>query len=221
MSTSGRQWHVLIAGAGPTGLVLALWLTRLGASVRIVDPAAEPGTTSRALAVQARTLELYQQMGLAAEVVERGLRLTAVNMWAHGVHAARVDLVDIGQGQSPFPYALDLSAGPSARASSSSTCAARASRSNAAPGSSTSTITRPERRPGSRARTEPPRRARRATSRVATGRTPRCASSWASDFRGARTVACSTSRTLRSGVPSQTTSFRRASTRPICSRCFP
>ncbi len=106
MSTPGRQCDVLIAGAGPTGLVLALWLTRLGASVRIVDPAAEPGTTSRALAVQARTLELYQQMGLAAEVVERGLRLTAVNMWAHGVHAARVDLVDIGQGQSPFPYAL-------------------------------------------------------------------------------------------------------------------
>jgi 2-polyprenyl-6-methoxyphenol hydroxylase-like FAD-dependent oxidoreductase len=30
---------VLIAGAGPTGLVLALWLTRLGVKVRIVDKA--------------------------------------------------------------------------------------------------------------------------------------------------------------------------------------
>jgi 2-polyprenyl-6-methoxyphenol hydroxylase-like FAD-dependent oxidoreductase len=49
---------VLIAGAGPTGLVLALWLTKLGVKVRIVDKTAEPGTTSRALAVQARTLEL-------------------------------------------------------------------------------------------------------------------------------------------------------------------
>ena len=56
---------VLIAGAGPTGLVLALWLTKLGVSVRIVDKTAEPGTTSRALAVHARTLELYQQLGLA------------------------------------------------------------------------------------------------------------------------------------------------------------
>jgi 2-polyprenyl-6-methoxyphenol hydroxylase-like FAD-dependent oxidoreductase len=43
--------------------VLALWLTRLGVRVRIVDKTAEPGTTSRALAVQARTLELYCQVG--------------------------------------------------------------------------------------------------------------------------------------------------------------
>ncbi len=50
------QTDVLIIGAGPTGLVLALWLTKLGAKVRIVDKTAEPGTTSRALAVQARTL---------------------------------------------------------------------------------------------------------------------------------------------------------------------
>ena len=44
---------VLIVGAGPTGLVLALWLTKLGVAVRIIDKTAEPGTTSRALAVQA------------------------------------------------------------------------------------------------------------------------------------------------------------------------
>lgn len=50
---------VLIVGAGPTGLVLALWLTKQGVSVRIIDKTAEPGTTSRALAVHARTLELY------------------------------------------------------------------------------------------------------------------------------------------------------------------
>jgi flavin-dependent dehydrogenase len=48
---------VLIVGAGPTGLVMALWLTKLGMKVRIIDKTAEPGTTSRALAVQARTLE--------------------------------------------------------------------------------------------------------------------------------------------------------------------
>ena len=67
---------VLIVGAGPTGLVLALWLTRLGIRVRIVDKTAEPGTTSRALAVQARTLELYQQIGLADAVVSRGRKMT-------------------------------------------------------------------------------------------------------------------------------------------------
>ena len=41
-----RDTDVLIVGAGPTGLVLALWLTRLGVRVRIVDKTAQPGTTS-------------------------------------------------------------------------------------------------------------------------------------------------------------------------------
>ena len=50
--------EVLIVGAGPTGLVLALWLTKLGVKVRIVDKTAEPGTTSRALAVHANTRTL-------------------------------------------------------------------------------------------------------------------------------------------------------------------
>jgi 2-polyprenyl-6-methoxyphenol hydroxylase-like FAD-dependent oxidoreductase len=62
-ASSIRDTDALIIGAGPTGLVLALWLTRLGVRVRIVDKTAEPGTTSRALAVQARTLELYSQIG--------------------------------------------------------------------------------------------------------------------------------------------------------------
>jgi glycine/D-amino acid oxidase-like deaminating enzyme len=70
---------VLIVGAGPTGLVLALWLTRLGVRVRIIDKTSEPGTTSRALAVQARTLELYRQVGLADAVVARGRKMTAVS----------------------------------------------------------------------------------------------------------------------------------------------
>jgi 2-polyprenyl-6-methoxyphenol hydroxylase-like FAD-dependent oxidoreductase len=50
----------LIIDAGPMGLVLALWLSKLVIKVRIVDKTAEPGTTSRALAVQARNLELYR-----------------------------------------------------------------------------------------------------------------------------------------------------------------
>jgi 2-polyprenyl-6-methoxyphenol hydroxylase-like FAD-dependent oxidoreductase len=102
--SSSSQTEVLVVGAGPTGLVLALWLKRLGVGVRIVDKTTEPGTTSRALAVHARTLELYRQMGLADDVVERGLRFAAINLWAHGTHAGRVDFSDIGQGLSPFPY---------------------------------------------------------------------------------------------------------------------
>ncbi len=102
----GAQTEVLIAGAGPTGLILALWLRRAGIAVRIVDKAAEPGTTSRALAVHARTLESYRQLDLADEVVSRGLDMRAVNLWVRGEHAARVVLGDIGKGLSPFPFVV-------------------------------------------------------------------------------------------------------------------
>ena len=61
--------EVLVVGAGPTGLALALWLKRFGVAVRIVDNDDGPGETSRALVVHARTLEFYRQLGIADEVI--------------------------------------------------------------------------------------------------------------------------------------------------------
>ena len=92
---------VLIVGAGPTGLVLALWLTKLGVKVRILDKTAEPGTTSRALAVQARTLELYRQLDLAEAVVKHGHKVPAVNLWVKGEPAARLPFEKIGSDLTP------------------------------------------------------------------------------------------------------------------------
>jgi 2-polyprenyl-6-methoxyphenol hydroxylase-like FAD-dependent oxidoreductase len=105
-SSSIRDPGVLIVGAGPTGLVLALWLTRLGVPVRIIDETASSGTTSRAVAVQARTLELYRQVGLSDEIVKQGRRATAVNLWVAGKKTAHAAFGDMGAGLSPFPYAL-------------------------------------------------------------------------------------------------------------------
>src|SRR5438034_5056903 len=101
-----HETDVLIVGAGPTGLVLALWLSRLGIRVRVVDKTAEPGTTSRALAVQARTLEFYRQVGLADAVVARGRKMTTINLWKTGRHVAHVVVGNMGADLSPFPYAL-------------------------------------------------------------------------------------------------------------------
>jgi 2-polyprenyl-6-methoxyphenol hydroxylase-like FAD-dependent oxidoreductase len=98
--------QILIVGAGPTGLNLALWLTRLGVRVRIIDKVAEPGTTSRALVVHARTLEFYRQLGIADEVVAKGHKFEAVNLWVKSQRVGHVDLGALGQGQSPFPYML-------------------------------------------------------------------------------------------------------------------
>src|SRR5438067_3526985 len=98
MQTSSTNTDVLIAGAGPTGLVLALWLTRLGVRVRIIDKTEEPGTTSRAVGVQARTLELYDQVGLAGAVVEGGRHVLAVNLWVAGQHVSHAVLGEMSAG---------------------------------------------------------------------------------------------------------------------------
>lgn len=100
------QTDVLIVGAGPTGLVLALWLTRLGVRVRIIDKSTESGTTSRALGVQARTLEFYQQLGIADDVIASGRRVTGANFWARKHQLARVAIGNVGAGSSPFPFLL-------------------------------------------------------------------------------------------------------------------
>ena len=105
MPLRGRL-DALIVGAGPTGLVLALWMTRLGARVRIIDKTSEPGTTSRAVAVQARTLEFYAQFGIADAVVRDGRRLEAANLWVDGSHVAHLQFGAMGEGISPFPYGL-------------------------------------------------------------------------------------------------------------------
>ncbi|HET6618263.1 MAG TPA: FAD-dependent oxidoreductase [Gemmatimonadota bacterium] len=98
--------HVLIVGAGPTGLALALWLTRAGIPVRIIDRAAEPGTTSRALAVQVRTLEYYRQLGIAEAVIEEGVKIAGINFWVRGARAARVPFKDLGKGLTPYSFVL-------------------------------------------------------------------------------------------------------------------
>jgi 2-polyprenyl-6-methoxyphenol hydroxylase-like FAD-dependent oxidoreductase len=87
-------------------LVLALWLTKFAVSVRIIDKLAASGTTSRALAVQGRTLEFYQQFGLAQAVVDHGHKVAAVNLWVKAKPAARIRLENLGQGLTPFPVPI-------------------------------------------------------------------------------------------------------------------
>src|SRR5262249_31089147 len=103
-ASANAETDVLIIGAGPTGLVLALWLTHWGVRVRIIDKTAEPGTTSRALAVQARTLELYDQLGLADAVVKRSRAALAANLWVTGKQRAHLAFGDMGAGISPYSY---------------------------------------------------------------------------------------------------------------------
>jgi 2-polyprenyl-6-methoxyphenol hydroxylase-like FAD-dependent oxidoreductase len=100
--------QVLIVGAGPTGLVLALWLARAGTPFRLIDKSSGPGQASRAMAVQARTLEFYRQLGIADEVVAAGFRLDRVHIRNRTRELAVVWLGGVGGGISPFPFVLSL-----------------------------------------------------------------------------------------------------------------
>jgi 2-polyprenyl-6-methoxyphenol hydroxylase-like FAD-dependent oxidoreductase len=99
---------VLVVGAGPTGLMLANQLGRRGVRALIVDRHSGPAQQSRAMAVQARTLEIYSKLGIAERALELGRRGNAANMWAEGKWSARIPLGDIGKSISPFPFVLML-----------------------------------------------------------------------------------------------------------------
>src|SRR6184192_653292 len=101
-----RDTEVLIAGAGPTGLVLALWLARLGVRVRIIDKNSGPGQASRAMAVQARTLEFYRQIDLADDVLAAGIRMENVRLREGSREVAAFNFGELGKDLSPYPFAL-------------------------------------------------------------------------------------------------------------------
>jgi 2-polyprenyl-6-methoxyphenol hydroxylase-like FAD-dependent oxidoreductase len=99
---------VLIAGAGPTGLMLANQLCRRGVRVLVIERNAGPARETRALGVQARTLEIYAKLGIADRALALGLQATGANLWTDGRRTARVPLGDIGRALSPYPFLLIL-----------------------------------------------------------------------------------------------------------------
>ncbi|KQS83770.1 MULTISPECIES: FAD-dependent monooxygenase [unclassified Rhizobium] len=97
---------VLVVGAGPTGLVMALWLNGQGIKVRIIDKSEGPGETSRAMVVHARTLELYRQLGIGDAVADAGRKSTGIKMWAGRRPRANISFGDAGEDITPYPFVL-------------------------------------------------------------------------------------------------------------------
>jgi 2-polyprenyl-6-methoxyphenol hydroxylase-like FAD-dependent oxidoreductase len=100
---------VLIVGAGPTGLALAAQLERFGTRFRIIDRSLDRGRESRALAVQARTLELLDSVGLGQSLAARGRTSSRVVLHAGARTVGKVQLGDIGARDTRFPFILFIS----------------------------------------------------------------------------------------------------------------
>ena len=100
--------QVVIVGAGPTGLSMAAQLIRYRIDFVIIEQHASTTELSKALVVHARTLEIFQQMQLADKAVSRGAINSGLNMFHNGEKKAHFDLEGLGNGLSPYPFALSL-----------------------------------------------------------------------------------------------------------------
>lgn len=102
------ETEVLIVGAGPTGLMLACQLVRRGIRPLVIDRHSGPARQTRAMAVHARTLEIYAKLGLAEKAIALGRKGNGANLWVGGRRRARIPLGDIGRSLSPYPFVLML-----------------------------------------------------------------------------------------------------------------
>jgi len=101
----GNVTDVLVVGAGPTGLVMAAELTRHGARCRIIDQASAPSDNSKALGVQSRTLEVFEDMGVVNEAIARGVKVYGMNVYAADRQIVHLRLDEL---KAPYPFVLSL-----------------------------------------------------------------------------------------------------------------
>ena len=99
---------VLIVGAGPSGLMMACQLAIHNIPFRIIDKSEDHTTQSRALVVQARSMEIFDQMGIAEEAIQKGQVAKAIGAFFNGKKVLRLIVNNIGEGLTKFPYFLML-----------------------------------------------------------------------------------------------------------------
>jgi 2-polyprenyl-6-methoxyphenol hydroxylase-like FAD-dependent oxidoreductase len=104
MSPELKHTEVLIVGAGPSGLMMAAQLLRNGIQPVIIDSKQGPTDKSKALGVQARSLEVYRQLGIADKMISDGYLAEGAFFYYNGKKTATFPLSEIGRGQTLYPY---------------------------------------------------------------------------------------------------------------------
>ncbi|WP_035780390.1 FAD-dependent monooxygenase [Arthrobacter sp. H14] len=104
MSGQIESTDVLVVGAGPTGLMLANWLVKLGIDCALIDSKSGPTRESRALGVQARTMEIYDQLGIASEVVRASQVAEGIAPGYEHKPFGYVRFLTLGAGSTPYPH---------------------------------------------------------------------------------------------------------------------
>ena len=97
--------EILVVGAGPVGLTMACELARHGVRCRIIDRLSQPLPYCRAIGVTPRTLEVWEDMGIAREMIDAGLWIEGFRSIIHGhpPKDAYVDYPDLPYGQLGLP----------------------------------------------------------------------------------------------------------------------
>ncbi len=99
---------VLIVGAGPTGLMLACQLLRFGVGFRIIDKNQDRSQESRAFGIQARSMEIFQNLGIADEFLKRAEVAHLVNFYLNGKLSLELNFDLLGLPATPFPHIFFL-----------------------------------------------------------------------------------------------------------------
>ncbi|MBI3883460.1 MAG: FAD-dependent monooxygenase [Sphingobacteriales bacterium] len=106
MNTAKTQ--VVVIGAGPTGLSLAAQLLRYNIDFVIIEKNEKTTLLSKAVVVQARTLEIFNELGIAEKAISEGRLTTGLNAFYKGKKRVGVNLAGLGAGLSKYPFALSL-----------------------------------------------------------------------------------------------------------------
>ena len=108
MSSKENEIDVLIVGAGPVGLAMACELLRHGVHCRIIDQQVGPVQTSRALNVQARTMEVFENMGVIDQILAAGTKARGLTIYDGERILLRMSLQHIREEESQYPFLLIL-----------------------------------------------------------------------------------------------------------------